>query len=160
MPRSSTRPPVHEVLESISEKVAGVREAASGLNARIKEFEEVLSKLPGRTEAYFHGNHPDQHLTNACALSLLLGFEHKGKGWQLTCGTYNDMVNDDPENPVEMKPLIDAPLKFKIAAIQMFPDLLMAIEIEHEKLTKEINAANAEYDAFAVLVKQAAKGGK
>jgi hypothetical protein len=161
MSTDSPRPPVDEVLASIRKKAGDVRDAANGLNKRIDEFEEILSALPGRTEAYHFGPHPDEDGTDPLnPRSLVIGLEHQGKGWQLVCGTFVQGYNDDPDNPVDYKPLIDAPLKFKLAAIEMFPDLLTAIANQQDKLVKKIQKASATYDQFAQSLKQVAKEGK
>src|SRR5688572_17786449 len=109
MPKGTPRPPVFEVLESINTKSESVKAAADLLNERIREFAELLSKLPGRAECEFNGDHPDRYQTNAGDLRLYIAFQRKGKGWILSYTTWLD-GHDDPSDGIDWKPLTDAPL--------------------------------------------------
>ena len=153
MPKRDPRPP-EDILVSIATKAANVRTAAPSLSERIEQFAEYLSKMPGRIEAYCYGSHPEADSPEAAArMSLVLRFFREGKAWMLSYGTYHEGHSDDPENPVNYKPLDDAPLKIKLAAVRMFPDLLAAIDKSQDELVKEITDATAEYDVFAKSLK-------
>ena len=67
----------------------------------------------------------------------------------MSYGSHHDAYHSDPENVVEYTPLTEVPLKIKIAAVKMFPDLLEAILKSQASLIEDINKAAAEYDAFA-----------
>jgi len=149
MSKSDTRSP-QEVLQSIGTNATAVRNAATGLSECIEEFQTYLSKLPGRVEAECFGVHPDaESLEQAESMSLVLRFHRDGKGWRLSWGSYYDQYHNDPDHSVEFKPLDTAPVKIKVAAVKMFPNLLVAIELSNEALVKKIEEAKAEYRSFA-----------
>lgn len=156
--KKDTRPPA-QILESIAKKATNVRVAATALAARIDKFVDYLAKSPGRVEAYAYGDHPDGSDAQF-PRSLTLHFHREGKGWALDYGTYQDGYHDDPENPVDYKPLGEAPLKYKIAAVKMFPLLLEAIDREQDSLVKEIEGASSEFDDFYATLPPTAKEGK
>jgi hypothetical protein len=147
------RPPT-VVLTSIDAKASDVRSAATELSARITWFEDYLSKLPGRVETEYHGPHPDATTINQQEeMALVLKLHREGKAWILSVGSYHEHFTT-PEDPIDFKPLADASLKYKIAAVKMFPNLLAAIETSQSKLVQELNAATAEFDAFASQLKE------
>jgi hypothetical protein len=156
MSKQEARAPA-QILDSIAKKAVEVRVAANDLSARIDKFVDYLSKTPGRVEAYAYGDHPDGS-DPQFPRSLALHFDRAGKGWALEYGVYQDGYNDDPENPVTFKPLAEAPLKFKIAAVKMFPKLLEAIERQQDDVVKEIKEAAEEFDAFFTTLPQTKEG--
>lgn len=157
MPRDS-RPSV-EVLESIRQKARSVRIAASDLTRRIDAFVEYLSEMPGRTEACVYGEHPDGS-GNQFHQSLMLQFQREKSGWGLRYGTFVEGFNDDPENPVDVKPIGDAPLRYKLAIVKLFPDLLEAIEREQSTMVKTLEKATSDLDAFLATLTTTAKEAK
>jgi hypothetical protein len=159
MPKKDARPPA-QVLDSIAEKAAEVREEANGLGECIDTFVTYLSKTQGRVETYAYGSHPDGPGDHQHSQSLALHFTREGKGWTLEYGTYIDGYNDDPENPVTYKPLSEAPLKYKIAAVKMFPKLLEAMERKQERLVEEIQEAKADFNTFMLALPSNPKEGK
>lgn len=159
MPMQEARPPA-QILNSIAQKAARVRVVANDLSVRIDKFVDYLSKAPGRVEAYAHGDHPDGNGDRQFPRSLVLHFTREGKGWMLEYGTFQDGYNDDPENPVTMKPLGEAPLKFKIAAVKMFPKLLEAIERKQDEVVEEIEDTSKDFDAFFASLPPSQKEGK
>lgn len=160
MPKVDPRPPA-QIIESITVKAANVRTAATALSERIEEFQEYVTRLPGRVEAVVYGDHPDAMSPDEHALlSLVLRFHREGKAWMLSYGTHHEEVNNDPDNPVKYQPLTDAPLRIKLAAVKMFPAMLSAVEKSQDDLVKEIESATAEYDAFAQALKIKPKEGK
>jgi hypothetical protein len=159
MPKQDARPPA-QILDSIAKKSADLRVAANELAERIDKFVEYLGKTPGRVEAYAYGEHPDGIGDPQFPRELVLYFTREGKGWGLEYGTYHSGFNDDPDNPVELKRLSEAPLKFKLAAVKMFPKLLDAIERQQDNTVKEIKTTAAEFDAFFASLPPNKKEGK
>ena len=153
---SKPRPPL-EIEKSIDEKASQVREAASELNKRIEFFEEYLSRLRGKVEAFTYIAHPerDDPMDN---LELGLKFHREGKAWQISYGDYKPLYHD--EHPIDWKPLREAPLKLKIAGVMMFPDLLQAIERSQLQLVAKITEAIKEFDDFAASLKEEKGGAK
>jgi hypothetical protein len=140
------RPPI-EILQSIDQKATKVRDAAAILTKRIEQFENYLSNLNGRVEAFTVGNYPGAPEDRA----LGLGLERSGKSWVITYHIIDYSVPPEPDEP-DWQPLKEASLKIKVAAIQLFPDLLEAIEKSQEQLVGEIEKAVAQYDAFALTL--------
>ena len=148
MSTPDSRPPT-EILDSISKKASDLRDAAETLTERITWFEEYLAKLPGRVETDYYGPHPDAETAQEEAeMSLVLKLHRTGKIWSLSYGSHHEGWNDNPENAVEFKPLVEAPLKFKIAAVKLFPNVLAAIEKSQDKLVAETKKAVTEVDKF------------
>lgn len=154
-PRSSA-----QVLKSIEAKSASVREAAESLDSRIRQFEKYLSQVPGRVETFHFGNHPDNDPNDQWTLQLVLKFHRDGKEWKLACGSYHEHYNGNFEEPVQYKPLVEAPLKIKVAALKMFPDLLESIEKQQDTVVEAIRKTTAEFDAFAASLGMPCKEGK
>jgi hypothetical protein len=82
----------------------------------------------------------------------VLRLHRSGKEWALSYAEHHAQFNDE-NDPPEFKPLSDAPLKFKMAAVKMFPNLLEAIEKSQDKLLADLNQTAAEFDAFAASLK-------
>lgn len=142
--------PTQIVLSAISSKAARVRAAATELSAEIESFEQYLGKLPGRVETTCFGDHPDAETTlQQCELSLVLKLHRKGKAWMISYSQFHEAFDNDPENPITFEPLKEAPLKFKIAAVKMFPNLLASIEKSQDTLIKEVEAATIDLKFFA-----------
>ena len=155
MATKSPQRSAEEIVKAISEKSKSVRDFATELSSRIVEFQDYLANLPGRVEAYAWGRHPDaddndedQQAFGPLQLGLFL--HREGKDWVLSCGE-NHAADD---SPVKWKPLHEASLKVKIAAIKLFPDLLHAIETSQDELVAEIMQAMSEYDSFAAGFKK------
>ena len=147
------RPP-SEIIASIAEKSAAVREAATELTAHIVGFLEYLSTLKGRVETVTYGDHPDY--PERPEVSLAIWFHKVGKEWELAYRSeHQEFAGDEPD----WKPLVNAPLNVKMAAVRMFPDVLTSIEKSQEKLTAEILSVSREYEQFAAKLKSSAKGG-
>jgi hypothetical protein len=53
-----------------------------------------------------------------------------------------------------MTPLVDSSFKTKITAIQMFPDLLIAMEEKQTQLLKDAMSACENYDNWEKLLKK------
>lgn len=136
-----------EIVESIKDESANVRQAASDLTDRIARFRTYLSKLKGRVETEVYGRHPDSDQfeeATGSPVSLGIKLHHIGQEWELSFG-----VDQDPEIATEWRPLVEAPLKLKMAGIKLFPDLLLAIERSQKQLTSDITKASKEFDEFA-----------
>ncbi|HUT61220.1 MAG TPA: hypothetical protein VNA25_25505 [Phycisphaerae bacterium] len=142
-----------EVITSIKDNAARVRDAADGMTKRIEQFQVYLGSLRGRVDTTHFGSHPDYGPQDEVDLALRL--HRKEKAWVLSWGSYHPIYND--ENPMDWQPLTEAPLRIKIAAVGMFPDLLEAIEKTQIRLAEEIEEVTAEFDAFAESLN---KGGK
>ena len=158
MPIKVNRTP-EAIVRAITEKSKSVRDFATELSDRIVDFRDFLAQLPGRVAATAWGRHPDsdqmteEDQLNLGDYSLGLSFDREGKDWALT---YTSSHEAD-DMPLEWKPLHEAPLKIKIAAIKLFPDLLSAIETSQDVLVKEISQAITDYDAFAASMKAKAQ---
>lgn len=143
------------ILDSISKKSAKLREHATALTERIKFFEEYLSKLPGRVDTEYFGTHPDAvTLEEKKAMQFSIKLHRSGKSWALSYSTFS-LATGDPDSTTEYKPLIDAPLKIKIAAMRLFPDFLAAIGDHQDQLVHEIAGATADFDQFIVMLNAA-----
>jgi len=153
MPKEA--PPPAQVVESIEKKADLVRDAAAELSDEIQSVEAILNKLPGRVETWCFGKHPD-----GGELELALHFVRRGQAWMLECGTYHPLYNEDPHNPIDWNPLSEASLRVKMAAVRMFPDLLVAMDKSQDKLVEELGKATAEAAAFKASLKQRTKEGK
>jgi hypothetical protein len=108
-----------------------------------------LSNVKGHTEVTYYGPHPDgddNPLDGGASNYLVLKFHREGKDWILSWGTDSDDRSEFVT--IGWKPLKDAPLKYKLAAVSMFPDLLEAMEKTQKKLVKEVNNATKFYDEF------------
>jgi len=160
MPKSISTP---ALLESISTKSVKAKMAANALTERIEQFATLLAQLPGRIETSFYGRWPDaQSAEDAAFLSLGLWFHREGREWVLSWAKVDDRASYDPENTIGWRPLNDAPLKIKLAAVGMFPDLLGAMEESQDKLIKELEDATNIYDEMvkSVVDRVKAKGSK
>jgi hypothetical protein len=141
------RPP-SEILQAIDRRACDVRTGAALLTKCIEEFENYLSNLNGRVEAYTWGDHPDS--SPGCPTELGLGLERRGKTWIITFGSLCPGQNPDDS---EWTPLKEASLKVKIAGVRMFPDLLEAIEKSQISLVQEIEKAVQGFHSFASTLK-------
>jgi hypothetical protein len=157
MPRANQRPP-SELIQSISTKAESVQNAAAELTARIERFQEFLSRLPGRVETDFYGWHPDAiSEDDAHNMSLVLRLHREGKDWILSCGTHHKEAEHlDPFYSVRFRPLDEASIKWKMAAVKQFPDLLQAIEKSQDKFVEELKKVAADYDSFESTLKPSA----
>lgn len=160
MAKIDSRPP-DEILKSISTKALDVRTSANELSKRIEKFQEFLGKLPGRVETEFYGSHPDATTPyEDSQLSLVLRLHREGKSWILSYGSFHEQFHNDPDESVTFAPLMDAPLRIKIAAVKIFPNMLAAIEKSQDKLVSEIQYAVSQFDIFAASLPTVAKEGK
>lgn len=133
-----------EVVGAIAEKATAVRNSALALTDRIKRYQKYLGALEGRVEAIHWGKHPDDDDGN---LELGLRFHRQGKEWIISWGA--DHAQANPDIPTDWNPLVDAPLKIKIASVDLFPELLIAIERSQRKLARQANKACDAFDEFA-----------
>lgn len=146
-----------DLLQAIESNSSIVRDAANALTHRIVAFEEYLSKVPGRVETALRCEHPDIHEGTAY---LVIAFQRQGKEWGLYYGTERPQLPGNftlgallsPRQPTEFKPLRDAPLKYKVAAISQLPDLLQAMIKTQSELADEIVRATSDFDAFASTI--------
>ena len=139
-----------QTIVAISEQSTLVKDAATELSDRIELFTSWIGKLPGRVETTNYGKHPDDD--GAGNLSFCLRLHRDGKEWTISYGSFHEAYNNDPENPVDWKPLSEAPVRIKLLAISQFPDLLESIAKSQKRLAKEIKAACTEFDDFAAKV--------
>jgi hypothetical protein len=155
MATKSPQRPADQIVKAISEKSKSVRDFATELSNRIVEFQDYLAHLPGRVEATTSGLHPDNDIHDDAhdAMGdyyLIIALRRHGKEWVLE--TAEGYADDD--RPWDWKPLHEASLKVKIAAVKLFPDLLQAIETSQDRLVAEIMQAMSEYDSFAARLKK------
>ena len=153
MATADSRPP-KVVLQSITTQAERVRRAAAELTKRIEQFQEWLGNLPGRVETDYYGEHPYANdAEDNAMMSLVIRLHRDGKKWILSHATQDERWSHTESGGLtEFKPLVDAPLKTKIAAVKMFPNILAAIEQSQMKLVAELEAATSEYDAFAATI--------
>ena len=143
-----------EVVASIEDHAVGVRNAADEMTKRIEEFQGYLGTLRGRVDTTHFGTHPDSDGPEY-ELELAIRLHRQQKAWLLSWSNYHPDYHE--EHPMEWQPLKEAPLKIKIAAIRMFPDLLEAIEKSQIRLAREIEKATTEFDAFTETLKTGGK---
>jgi len=150
MATADSRPP-KVVLDSITTQAERVRQAAAELTKRIEHFQEWLGSVPGRVETDYFGPHPDAKTDEDGAFrSLVIRLHRDGKKWILSFAHFDERHTHEEWGAFsEFKPLADAPLKIKMAAVKHFPNILAAIEKSQVQLVNELNAATSEYDAFA-----------
>jgi hypothetical protein len=103
--------------------------------------------MPGRVEAIAQGPHPDTH--PQFELFLCIRLYRDGKDWRLSWVTYHDGCDDPEDTHFDWQPLVDAPLKYKMAAVNIFPDLLQSIEKSQAELVSGIRNASRNYDILA-----------
>ena len=154
MPVKSVRSP-DLIKLAIAEKSIAVKNAANELSARIQCFEAWLGKLPGRVETYCYETHPDA--VGMDPLELGLRLHREGKKWVLSYTNYHPSLEPDG---IDWTPLSEAPLQLKLAAVEMFPNLLAAIENSQEKLAARINMVCTTFDSFASKVGMSGKEGE
>jgi hypothetical protein len=130
-----------EILGAISEKARQVKEAAVLLTDNIEVIQTYLASIKGRTETACSGVHPDDINSER---SLTLKFHKDGSSWTIS---WARVVNDE-DIPFTFKPLLQAPLRIKVAAARMLPDLIEFIEDQQDKLLNEVNEAANTLDAF------------
>ena len=138
-----------DVLAHIDAGAAAVRAEGDKLTARIKLFEEWLSRLAGRVEANCeicstHDGHADEYLA----------LTREGKEWRLVVYWYNHQVEEVHDRSL----LRDAAMDRKIRAVQSFPALLKAIADRHKSLADQAAAAATGFDALAESLRM--KGGE
>ena len=143
MSKQDFRPPP-AVVESIKEHAAAVREEAKELTKRIEQFEAYLATVKGRMDTTHFGRHPDCDPEED--LDLAIRLHRSGKEWVLSWANHNSGYHE--EHAMDWQLLKEAPLKIKIAAVQMFPDFLEEIEKSQIRLAKEIRRATTEFDEF------------
>jgi hypothetical protein len=68
------------------------------------------------------------------------------------------MADNDPE--FDWKPLKEASLKIKVAAVDAFPDLLTKIEKSQDALIHDLSSAADKAAAFLSAFSTQAKGGR
>jgi hypothetical protein len=154
MAKADPRPP-KVILESITNQAEKVREAAAELTKRIEHFQQCLGKIPGRVETDYYGADPDaDNAEDHFFQALVIRLHRTGKNWTLSYAFHDERRSVEESGPfTEFKALVDAPLRIKIAAVKMFPNILAAIEMSQKKLVTELEAAAAEYDAFAATLR-------
>ncbi len=135
-----------QAVVAISEQSTLVKDAATELSNRIAMFTGWLGKLPGRVEAINYGVHPDDD--GRGNLSFCLKLHREGKEWTISYGHHHEEYNND-QNPIDWKPLAEAPVRLKLLAIAQLPDLLESIAKSQKRLAKEIQSACTEFDGFA-----------
>ena len=151
MERKRLLPNPSELIASIESKAVTVRDAATTLSDRIKTFEQYLSRIKGRVETLCFGEHPDATTDEEQAyLSLCLKYHRDGKDWKISWSRYHESYHQD--HAMDFSLLVDAPVKIKIGAIKLFPDLLEAISKSQDRLVKEIEDATEGFDAFAATL--------
>jgi hypothetical protein len=150
----ASRLPV-EVLKSINERAAHLRAAAEQLTEVIQDFERYLGSIPGRVETVYYAQHPDAKTeAERAEVSLAIKLHREKDNWILSCGTHNEWwENQDPTYKIDYKTLTQAALKFKIAAVKQFPNLLEAIAKSQDRLFDEIMAAFTAYEEFKETLK-------
>jgi len=154
MPKKSPRL-APEVVASIQDQAARVRGAADEMTKRITEFQTYLGSLKGRVDTTHFGTHPDHDPYDPQdQVELAVRLHRQEKTWLLSWGNYHPAYDD---RPINWQPLTEAPLKIKIAAVRIFPDLLEAIEKSQIRLAEQIEAATAEFDAFAETLTKSGK---
>lgn len=144
------RPP-SEVLQGIERQATAVREAANAVSGRIEQFEHYLANLPGRVETTLHVRHPDGGGGTSVLgeTTLAIRLARDGSTWKLVVGTSHVSLIRGFDPTIEWRPLVDAPLKWKVAAVKSFPDFLTAVEKSQAELVEELNSVVADYDHFA-----------
>jgi len=151
--RQKLDPP--NIVDTIRANADVVRQAINHLNERIRRFSDYLSKLDGRTEAICYLTHPDYPEEGGCGKCLALKLHREGKAWILSWAA-EDL--EDAEFLAEWKPLLEAPLRYKLLLVAGFADLLQSIANTNHKLESEITTAVEAYDEFeAALPKMEGK---
>jgi hypothetical protein len=131
-------------LLQIQEGAQSVRKAGDEITERIARFEAWLAKLPGRVEARAElWSRCDQPVTRYLAL------RRDGKDWTLILITEDD--DGDPLGPLitDKTLLRDASLVEKVAAVNLFPDLLAAIAKAQSELATRVLKATEDFDQLA-----------
>jgi hypothetical protein len=131
-----------EVLESISAGAGEVKEVAAALTEKILIFEAYLSSVRGRVEAACWCKHPDDIDEQR---TLFLKFLKLKAEWQIYWIRLSDLEEDVE---TEMKPLIAASLRIKIAAVDAFPDLLESIEENQRELINQVKEATDRLNKY------------
>lgn len=114
-------------LPDYQQKAEQIRSRAAALTSRITEFEACLAAMPGRVPTSLPA--PDGSFT--------LHLCRAGQAWAL-------LVSIDEDKRL----LIDSRLAVKMQAVDMFPDLLLAMGKSQQQLIDDIDAACQRYDGF------------
>lgn len=104
------------MIKQIQEKSLVVKKLASDLSNKIVEFTEILSTLPGRVQVELD------------CKDFSLRFDRSGSIWTIEVS----------ESGRPWKPLIEASLKTKMAAVNHFADLILAIVEGQKKLIEDL----------------------
>lgn len=147
----SPPPRADDPSERFGKNAANVHDAATALTERIRQFEAFLCDLPGRVEALVVADHSDKG-----GPKLHLRFHGKGKNWALDYAL--NAAPNDKNQALEYKPLIDAPLRIKIEAVQYLPDILKGVQTGQQELYREIVNASATFDAAFPMLRQGKEG--
>lgn len=131
-----------DIIQRIADKSLVVRENALQLSLRISQFEEWMSKLPGKVEAMY------KDVSSRTDFTLF--FRRDGKEWRI-------MVSLNRFNPPDWIPLVDSGLNIKMQAIRLFPDLLLAVQSAQDELVNDLQRTVADFDEY---VKELPKFGK
>ncbi len=128
---------------------------------QIADVQTYLSKLRGRTDARAYGHHPDQYEDSEApfTISLAIRLHRSDKDWILSYGTASDA---NPEDEPSWEPLLNAPLEIKMAAVDIFPDLMAGIESSQSELVEKVAKAINKLQTFssALKIQPTAVGGK
>jgi len=134
------------------DNAAKVKVNANELSASIFDFQKTLASLPGRVSAGCEGEHPD---FRDGQVSLALWFNRFGKEWLIKWSAVH--ASDLEHEGADYKPLTDAPLKIKLAAVKLFPKLIDAIAEAQDNLVEEIADAASAVKRLTSTVKASAK---
>lgn len=119
-------------MNNLKEKAELIGLRSTELSNRLEGFQEVLSKLPGRTETRFD------------AIKVRLWFRREGRKWELLA------CEPDSEN---FRPLSNCPLKLRIAAIDVLADFMFAMSANQDAILTSISEAIDKFDRFAKELK-------
>jgi hypothetical protein len=137
-----------EVIKSIEGKSGKIKDLATAISDRIILFEKWLGTLPGRVDAAFWMDDPEEDPRSGALVGLRV--HRAGKQWLISYGF--DSPGRNPDEPVNWTPLAEAPLKFKLLALEYFPNLLASMEKQQDYLCQKMVQSAKDFDVFAATI--------
>jgi len=141
-----------QLLSSVQVESNDLRAAATDLSQHIKEFENWLNRLPGktRTELWkFSDNCYFDDGKLAGSVSIGLKFDRQGKAWVIR---YTYRSEDEFGEDIEWHRLTDASIEVKLEASQHFGALLEKIASAQRQQLDELRTACNDIGSLTMAV--------
>ena len=128
--------PAADILRQLKENAPTIHKLSEQLTSRIKRFEDWCDAIPGRVETWWCFRVDGDELT--CR------FHRDGKRWIISW-------DFEPWENATWRPLTDAPLEVKLAAIETFPEVPGHMLRAQQQLEERLRGA---HESLKELAKQ------